>query len=140
MTEHHFPEGMPPYLQAARRTGRTTRMLVEAMELHAKGRAVYVLCAHQPALEHTKRLFARLFWQTYRKKAPSSVKFETWESLGRNNVDLHTPRLMSAHPNCRLLIDPSFFEHHFSFALCGFHKYDKTGEPLSWDQMDWDLK
>lgn len=140
MTEHHFPEGMPPFLQEARRSGRTTRMLLEVIELSAKGHAVYVLCAHKPALEITARLFTHLVWDLCRQKAPSSVKFETWESLGRSNVDLNNSRILGARSNCRLLIDPDFFEHHFSFALCGFHKYDKTNEPLSWDQMDWDLK
>lgn len=121
-----------------RLSGRTTRMLLKAMVLAAEGRAVYVLCAHQASLEHTKDLLAKMY-EKARRDVPGNIKFETWDTL-RGHLDIENVRLRGAHPNCRLLVDHHFYEHHFGFALLGYHQWDRTSESQDWVETDWDIK
>lgn len=126
-------------LLSGRRSGRTSRMLMQALIHQKEGRAVYVLCAHKQSLDHTANLLVTVC-NKIRRAVPSNIKFETWETLGRNQVDLENTRLRNAHPNCLLLIDHHFFEYHFSFALCGYHQWDKTESSEHWAEKDWELK
>lgn len=121
---------------SGRATGRTSRMLAKAVELAVQGKAVYVLCAGQKEKIINKRLLMEQVGE--RNPITNSIKFETWESLGRNNVDLENSRLRFAHPNCQLLIDHQFFSTHFSFAILGYHLYDKEKtSSVNWVEKDW---
>lgn len=124
----------------ARLSGRTSRMLLQALILNKQGKAVYVLCAHKQSIMHTARLLGSIC-EKMGRAVPLGIKFETWDSIGRNQVDFENTRLRASHPNCELLIDHHFFEHHFSFALCGYHQWDaKNDSAEHWVEKDWNFK
>lgn len=95
-------------------TGRTTRMLEEAVALSKEGRAVYVVAA---TMEHARMLH----YMTVRPVA-MDIQFESAASLG--NLDWHTLRLAGAHPNCAVLIDHFAIESEFAPMLEMLHRYD----------------
>lgn len=110
----------------ARQSGRTTRMLEEAILSHqVDRRAVYILSPDENIKQETKRLAMRLCHQKG-IELPSSIKFETVESLGFNNIDWKEKKLHNAHPNCKLFIDHHVYAKYFDFAIEGFHKYDNA--------------
>lgn len=108
----------------ARGSGRTTRMIEAALRSHQVDRcAVYILC-HD---ERVKREIERLAMVICHKKGivlPSSIKFETVESLGFHNINWKEKKLNSAHPNCELFVDHHVYAKYFGFAVEGFHEYD----------------
>lgn len=132
-------------MESGRGSGRTTRMLKEAIDLALSGRAVYVLCCDQRM--HVRDIYKRLSSEL-RLSKELPIKFETWESLGQSNVDLKNNRLMSAHPNCVLLVDHNFYAKHFAFVLQGYHRYDNeysrhergVSTAVSFPEMDWSRK
>lgn len=130
------------HLIAQRQTGRTTRLILKGFELSAKGHAVYILCADHHQRIHASDL-AFTLWNRNRDQFPSypELKFETIQSLGGiERIDFQGQVLHGAHPNCELLIDPSFYEAHFGYVLNGYHKYDKQKAEQSFDTMDWEFK
>ena len=113
------------YIQIhARGSGRTTRMIEEALQKHDEGRAVYILM-HDMCM---KRELERLAMQICRmrgKVLSSSIKFETVESLGGiHHIDWKNRKVLGAHPNCALIIDHHVWATHFGFAIEGYHEYD----------------
>lgn len=111
-------------LIGGRLTGRTTRMLEEAIRLSSEGRAVYVLL-HARKAEPEFRHRVAMICEKQGIEVPA-IEYETWESLcGSRGVDLVQQKMLGAHPNCQLLIDPHFFQHHFEHILAGFHQWDR---------------
>ena len=112
-------------LIGGRSTGRTTRMLEEAICLSSEGRAVYVMMHTRTAEAEFKHRVA-MICERKGIEVPA-IKFETWESLGGNRgVDLTQQKMLGAHPNCCLFIDHHFYQHHFEHILAGFHQWDKV--------------
>lgn len=112
-------------LIGGRSTGRTTRMLEEAIRLSSEGRAVYVMI-HTRTAEAEFKHRAAMICERKGIEVPA-IKFETWESLGGNRgVDLTQQKMFGAHPNCCLFIDHHFYQHHFEHILAGFHQWDKV--------------
>ena len=99
-----------------RQTGRTTRMVEEAIDLANKGRAVYILADNYNHAENIRELFGE-DPETY------GIKIETEGDLG--NFDWQTLSLRGAHKNCIVLIDHYTIENKFSRIIEALHKYDK---------------
>lgn len=96
-------------------TGRTTRMLDDAMEQARNGHAVYVIAAsqrHKQILEHMGGEEAHKL----------GIKFETTHSMG--NFNWQTMRLSGAHPNCVVIADHYTIESEFAAMLNMLHRYD----------------
>ena len=111
-------------LIGGRSTGRTTRMLEEAIRLSSEGRAVYVMMHTHTAEAEFKHRVA-MICERKGIEVPA-IKFETWQSLGGNRgVDLTQQKMLGAHPNCCLFIDHHFYQHHFEHILAGYHQWDK---------------
>lgn len=108
----------------ARQSGRTTRMLEEAIQKHKEGRAVYILVHDEKYGNSLKKDFEILCRKSGLLCMPQSIKFETVESLGFNNINWQDKKLHHAHSNCKLLIDHHVYAKYFSFAIEGFHEYD----------------
>lgn len=98
-----------------RQSGRTTRLLEEAINLVRAGRAVYVIGADKQHCWHLKNAAGLL--------APEvEITFETPETL--SNFDWETFRLRGAHPNCIVLVDHFTIETHFSRLIEMLHRFD----------------
>lgn len=95
-----------------RKSGRTTRMLVEAERLASDGRAVYVIAANMAEVSRLQSLL----------RSDSGVKVETCDSPG--NFDWDTLSLKGAHPNCVVLVDHYAIECRFRRILDELHRYD----------------
>jgi hypothetical protein len=106
----------------ARQSGRTSRMIEKALELQKEGRAVYILCASE-AIPYTRSL-AHKICELKGIKFPETIKFETVQSLGGENIDWQNKKLHRSHPNCSLLIDHHVWAQKFHWAIQGFHEYD----------------
>lgn len=108
----------------ARGSGRTTRMIEEALRKQEEGRAVYILC-HDSGFKRYVEHLAMKICRMHGKVFPSSIKFETVESLGgTHHIDWKNKTIHGAHPNCALIIDHHVWATHFGFAIDGFHEYD----------------
>ena len=104
-----------------RQSGRTTRMLADAIELARAGRAVYVV---GESLSHSRRLEI----QGGSEARELGIKFETASSL--RNFDLRTMHLIGAHPNCTVLVDHHAIEAAYGPMLEMLHRYDLPSEEL----------
>lgn len=112
------------YIQVhARGSGRTTRMIEEALRKHDEGRAVYILCHDNNFKREAERL-AMLICKQKGVSLPSSIKFETVESLGFSNINWERKQLYHAHSNCKLIVDHHVYAKYFGFAIEGYHEYD----------------
>lgn len=100
-------------------SGRTTRMLEEAIRLASEGRAVYLVFPTLQRCESVKR--GKMRELTGRERTPG-IKFETPETL--TNIDWHTMTLARAHPNCVLLVDHHVIEQRFAAMLKMLHRFD----------------
>lgn len=94
-------------------TGRTTRMLQEAIQASKEGRAVYVIAATHQHMQQLQKMCGAddLF-----------IKFETLGSLG--DFDFINMRSIGAHPNCLFFVDHYTIELHFRKLLDVLHRYD----------------
>lgn len=113
-------------IEAARRSGRTTRMMQHAVQLDQNGRAVYVCIRDKgqiPALEKIRRNLC--------PKA-TGIQYDTPVHL---DIDWETLTLRGAHPNCVLLIDHAVIEHTFGRVLQMHRQYDSDGgSKWAWDR------
>lgn len=95
-----------------RRTGRTTRMLEEAVRLEQDGRAVYVIVSTRQEVKSIRSLLPE----------ETSIKLETPGSLP--SFDFETWHLMGAHPNCVVLVDHFVLEQRFRKILSEWVRFD----------------
>lgn len=101
-------------MKSNRQTGRTTRMLAEAVTLAKAGRAVYVVVANEREVERIESLLPDNL----------GIQVETEYSLG--NLDWESLRLVGAHPNCVVLVDHYAIESKFRQALAMLQRYDAS--------------
>lgn len=101
-----------------RASGRTTRMLEEAIQLAKEGRAVYVLFSSKNHCDQMERC------PDIEKYKELGIKFEHPASLGQG-LDLENLRLIGAHPNCILLVDHHLLAMRYGRIFEMFHRYDK---------------
>lgn len=96
------------------RTGRTGRMLNDAVRKARDGRAVYVVAADgNQAKEFERRLPDDL-----------GIKVEIWGGVSAQ-LDIQSMRLRGAHPNCLILIDHYAIERAFGPLLSMLHRFDR---------------
>ncbi|WP_291015315.1 hypothetical protein [Hydrogenophaga sp.] len=100
-----------------RRTGRTTRMLIDAVSCAREGKAVYVIAANR---QEQGRL-QRLLWELTDDQLCHGIKVETPSSVG---LDWNSFTLIGAHPNCVVLVDHFTIERLFATQLHELHRYD----------------
>lgn len=98
-----------------RQSGRTTRLLKEAIDLVKAGRAVYVIGTNKQHCWHLKNAADLLVPDV-------GIKFETPETL--SNLDWETVSLKGAHPNCIVLVDHATIEARFSKLIEMLHRFD----------------
>lgn len=118
-----------------RQSGRTTRMLVDALNSAMSGRTVYILCTKE-SIGHTRKL-AQNICEYKAISYPEGIKFETIESIGERNIDWFKRSLIHAHPNCQLFIDHFVYTIKYGHILEGYHAYDREG-PISFAEMKLD--
>lgn len=105
--------------QLLRATGRTTRMLQDAIE-HAKdGLAVYVIAATRTHAQLLEKMLESIGGE---EVTGLGIKFETAQNLG--NFDWRTMRLAGASPTCVVLADHYAIEFAFARMLDMLHRYD----------------
>lgn len=100
-----------------RRTGRTTRMLEDAMAMARNGRAVYVIGATKHHADMLRGVAGPAADQL-------GIKFEAARESGLGNMDWETMSLQGAHPNCAVLVDHYAIESKFAAVLEMLHRYD----------------
>jgi len=104
-----------------RGTGRTTRMLREAIDAAKKGRAVYVIAATQAASWNLRKMIAA------EGAADLGIKVETPQSSGFD-LQTMTPPLgahpLRAHPNRAWFVDHFTIESRYMRMLDELHRYD----------------
>lgn len=103
------------HLDKLRATGRTTRMIKDALGLAGNGRAVYIIAATERHKHDIESLGGEAL-------SLLGIKVETPDSLG--NFDWNTMRLTGAHPNCVVLVDHHAIEVRFATMLDMLHRYD----------------
>jgi hypothetical protein len=101
-----------------RMTGRTTRMMQEAVRLAKSGRAVYVVFA---SLSHGVGVVLGMSKDGV-DVHQLGIKIETPETL--TNLDWDTMTLKRAHPNCVLLVDHYVIERKMACALAMMTRFD----------------
>ncbi len=102
--------------ESLRRTGRTTRLVYDAIEAAAKGHAVYIVMACHGEIKRVQQLLGT------ERMHRLGIKIETAESLGAWDWD--TLRNRGAHANCVFLVDHHAIEARFSGLLAELHRYD----------------
>lgn len=100
-----------------RKTGRTTRMLQEAISFAKQGRAVYVIAG---SADHRNQLEKRISDLCY-GLTNLGIKVEY---PAPHNFDWDYLRLKGAHPNCVVLIDHHTIERRYAAILHELHRYD----------------
>lgn len=118
----------------ARRSGRSTRLVRAAIAAIHQGHAVYILCTNKPYMRQLVEQVNRSD-MCYLTKEP---KYETLESIGRDNIDWKNTKIIGAHSNCKLFIDHQVYEELFNHLIDGYHAYDgQVSVNLDWatDQL-----
>lgn len=105
-----------------RRSGRTTRMIEEAIRLaRVERRAVYVLT-------HNSTEALRLRGEIARRLRPDErdsmlgIKVEPFRPM--ESFSVNTMSVRGAHENCAFLVDHHAIEHRFERLLIELHRYD----------------
>jgi len=96
-----------------RQTGRTTRMVRQAIEAASSGRAVYIL-----AERHIHAYIADLI----PNRQELGIKIETPGDL---HFDWTHMVATSAHPNCLFFVDHYTIEQRYARLLAEYHAYDE---------------
>lgn len=101
-----------------RRTGRTTRMLNEALKISAQGNAVYVV---GDSAHHAIRLRHQFIGMN--PPQGHGIKFENANQLPE--LDWQTLQLRGAHPNCIVLVDHYAIERRYAHVLEMLCRFDQ---------------
>jgi hypothetical protein len=107
--------------EAKRQTGRTTRMMEEALKMCRQGKAVYLLFATHSESESCKHseLGQRILFL--------GGKFES----RLENYDFGQMKLLGAHPNCTVLVDHHVLETVFKKQVEMLEQFDATNDRLT---------
>jgi hypothetical protein len=100
-----------------RYTGRSTRMLKEAIRLSGKGYAVYVMGSDT---RHAKLL--ELMLEGLNPLEHHGIKFECPESLP--HFDWRTMTLANTWPNVKVLVDHWVIENRYRYMLDMLYQFD----------------
>lgn len=104
----------------ARRSGRSTRMVRKAIQAIQEGYAVYILSTNTP---HMRELVSQIS-RTGMFHLTREPKYETLDSIGRENIDWKNTKIIGAHSSCKLFIDHQVYEQLFSHLIDGYHAHD----------------
>jgi hypothetical protein len=104
-------------VMAPRATGRTTRMMEEAIAFAKDGLAVYVVCY---SVDHARALERE--WIDQKKNL--HIQFETPQSMGPG-WDWRTLRSADMHSNCVVLVDNWAIEGNFMTMLNMLRRWDE---------------
>ena len=113
-----------------RDTGRTTRMLKDAVRLANEGCTVYVVAQSHLETAHMMGILNNIP-NSYKVQNDNSrkiykVKLETPETLG--NFDLERCELIGAHSNCKVLVDHHVIESRYPFMINMLRRYEGNKE------------
>jgi hypothetical protein len=108
--------------KVARKTGRTRRMIEDALDLAAMGNTVFVLCSKINILDIKRKMFELCHERGY--PIPGPFRFNTVDTLGIQNIDWHNQRLVGAPFKTELVIDHQVWAEQFGFVINGYHEYD----------------
>lgn len=99
------------------RSGRTTRMLQEAIQLSLARRAVYVVGLNAA---HARVLAQRL----EELNPPEGHGIQFGDANMIRTLDWYTLTLDRAHPNCVVLVDHAVIEQRYRAVLRMLHRFD----------------
>ena len=105
-----------------RQTGRTTRMMQEAIRLAREGRAVYVMF---PTVDMGRDVQKTMLPQLMADGPPVRIKFETPGTL-ETSFSWERMELRTAHPNCVVLVDHHVIERRFGRLLEAWTQFDQA--------------
>lgn len=108
-------------MENLRGTGRTHRMIQEAIRLAREGRAVYVIAADQ---SHRKLLESQI-------PDGLGISVETPGTTG--NFDWQRMELRGAHENCVVLADHYAIESNWPRMLEMLHRFDPPAAPVPFE-------
>lgn len=111
---------MEKIMLGARQTGRTTRMIKQAVELAKAGKAVYIVAF---TLEHKAGIERRMDNEGIDFER-LGIKVEAQYHLPE--FDWKTMTLPGAHPNCVVLVDHATIESRYRHLLEMLHRYDEA--------------
>ena len=104
-------------------SGRTTRMLRDAVRLAEEGRAVYIMVDSARAIHNLDNMAIEgIPFAAYNRMHGLGIQIECPSTL--DNFDWEEMRLRGAQPNCVVLIDHFTIESKFSRMLKMLHQYD----------------
>lgn len=119
-----------------RRTGRTSRMLGDAIKLASEGRTVYVLVSRNTfnfAYDKLRKLTKPVVYCLNRPYAEfaNGLKLESGVPSG---FDWVVMRPLGSHPNCVFLVDHEVIERQSIYRAVDYmaHKYDKRN--WTWEE------
>lgn len=109
-------DSMPPLADAGKRSGRTTRMVLHAVELARQARTVYVCMPTHKICQDWEK------WRDDMQPLATSIHFRTVAEL---DIDWQRMRLRQGNPNCILLVDHFVIDCQFFNVLRMRHAYDE---------------
>lgn len=98
-----------------RQTGRTTRMLEEAVRCAKEGKAVYVIVNDPAHILSIQLILNKLGGEKM------GIKVETFDSVG---WDFYYWTVRGANPNCKFFVDHYAIEDRFRHIIEEMHRYD----------------
>lgn len=123
MFEYTRNTGFSRFADVRARTGRTTRMLEEAVRLAREGRAVYVLMVNDQEAKDAQQTCNDLW-----KGTNHGIKCESIAAMGPH-FDWNRMFVLGAHHNCVFLVDHYVIESRFHSILDMLMRFDLT-EPI----------
>lgn len=105
-----------------RQTGRTTRMLLDAVEASKSGKEVYVLISNHDFLQKIFVLANEVGIKDYIKN--SSIKIRVISSNHNDDWDWDSYRLLGVGDETAVFVDHIVIERKYEKILSELHKYD----------------
>lgn len=106
--------------------GRSTRMMLHAIELAKQGRAVYVCVVNRAQIHSLERI--------REEHCPQATGIQ-YDTVAHLDIDWDRLSLRGAHPNCVLLVDHAVIQWKFSRVLQMYEQYDSdTCAKWVWDR------
>lgn len=106
-----------------RYSGRTTRLLQQAMKLQTQGKQVLIVASNSGKMTIEKHLFD--LCAKYGMKCPREIEVKSLGQVGAETIDWRKKRLKHFSGNLVLLIDHEAYMQHYGHILDGFHEYDQ---------------
>lgn len=119
-----------PYTHThGRHTGRTHRMILEAIKSSLAGNAVCILCPLVGyEVDHIRKQ-AQILWAKIGLTTPKDFLFKTVQSHDmEGRIDWKNKMLIGSYSNYKLFIDHHVWVEQFGWAINAFHEYDLKEE------------